>query len=137
MIESVKFDKIISNPPFFNSAKKTDITKREMARHQHSLELEELLLKANELLVNNGELDFIFPSDGISESEINSLGFLIKKECSVFGSEYGKSKRKLYTLVKHTEKTQSIKKKESKIVLGLKRGKRHRSFNKLTNDFYL
>ena len=62
-----KFDLIISNPPFFKSSTPAKGDERNMARHQESLTIEELLNGVEELLSLEGSFWVILPPDQAKE----------------------------------------------------------------------
>lgn len=61
----LKYDIIISNPPFFSNSLDCPNTKRNMARHTDTLPLESLISKVNELLSTDGKFSFIYPAEHI------------------------------------------------------------------------
>lgn len=63
------FDRIYSNPPFYkkNSSRPSPKTARKFARQDDSLNLEDIFKYSSLLLKNKGYLDFIFPSDNLSD----------------------------------------------------------------------
>lgn len=56
-----KYDLIITNPPFFKNSLKGENPSRNKARHQDSLNLNQLLSKSMELLSEKGKILFIIP----------------------------------------------------------------------------
>lgn len=66
-IAKVKFDLIISNPPFFTSGIKPDRYNRKLARHADALPLEILLQNASKLLSDDGRINLIIPFDKTTE----------------------------------------------------------------------
>lgn len=129
------FDKIISNPPFFNlKLENKEYTKREKARHQIALTIPDLIAKSYKLLKQNGELDFIFPFQDFNDDLIENTGFVLIRKYSVIGMPDKKPKRMLICLRKSTEK---ITLEEGEIVLEQKRGERHPTYDCLSSSFYL
>jgi tRNA1Val (adenine37-N6)-methyltransferase len=59
----IKFDFIICNPPFFNSSLIAPDAKRTMARHDQSLNLDDLFYGVDKLLSINGRFVMIYPFD--------------------------------------------------------------------------
>ena len=57
----IRFDGIISNPPFFENSSLSTISERNRARHTHELSFEELFAAASRLLSDNGIFWLIFP----------------------------------------------------------------------------
>jgi tRNA1Val (adenine37-N6)-methyltransferase len=68
---AVKFDLIVSNPPFFDNSLHSPNTGRTLARHAQSLSLSSLLQKTAQLLTPNGVFALILPAD--SESHLQQL----------------------------------------------------------------
>ena len=60
-----KFDLIFSNPPFFSKSLLSDSEKRNIARHIDAEVFEQWVLKAYELLNENGILAFVIPSESV------------------------------------------------------------------------
>ena len=58
---AMKFDRIVSNPPFFTEAVLSPDMARAAARHESSLPLEALLVKASSMMTDNGRLALIVP----------------------------------------------------------------------------
>jgi len=58
-----RYDLIICNPPFFINSLKAKTQSRRIARHNHQLEMKELLSGAQSLLNPHGHLCIIFPAD--------------------------------------------------------------------------
>ncbi|CAN5482084.1 methyltransferase [soil metagenome] len=58
---NLKFDLIVSNPPYFHHASKPPEELRSQARHHDQLTFEDLLLGAKKLLLPDGKLSVILP----------------------------------------------------------------------------
>jgi len=82
--ENAHFDHIISNPPYFNNAIKSQQEQRDLARHDESLSIEGLIVKAKSLLKSNGKLSVIFPSDDkrLPQSALDQ-GFFVRRKCQL------------------------------------------------------
>ncbi|PID95299.1 MAG: SAM-dependent methyltransferase [Bacteroidetes bacterium] len=61
-----RFDHIVSNPPFFSHALKSNNETRNLARHNDNLTPEALAYHTHRLLTPEGTATFILPSDNIS-----------------------------------------------------------------------
>lgn len=81
----LKFDLIISNPPFFISSLKSPVSHRNLARHNDSLSHTDLLLAAKKLLQPTGRLSVILPTAEGNEFEIKAgeVGFYLKKRVEI------------------------------------------------------
>lgn len=65
----LKFDLIISNPPYFTSSLKSQKEERNLARHDDSLPLFDLFNKATKLLADSGRICIVYPFDGLKSIE--------------------------------------------------------------------
>lgn len=61
IIQNKQYDFIFSNPPFFENDLKSPNTKRNMAMHNNSLELSELLAAVHQLLKPEGQFAVLLP----------------------------------------------------------------------------
>lgn len=95
--ESVKFDLIISNPPYFDSGVSDIVTRRERARHQGYLSPSVIIQSSTHLLNRRGMLAMVVPLDISSalEEEAKSVGLMLMKKCLVRGHEEAPYKRTL------------------------------------------
>lgn len=59
---SVRYDVIVSNPPFFRDSLKPALSGRSVARHDEKLNFESLLFYSSRLLQENGLLSVIIPA---------------------------------------------------------------------------
>lgn len=57
----LKFDLIVSNPPFFIDSKKNNESNKTLARHAESLPFDVLIKKSIDLLSENGKLSVVLP----------------------------------------------------------------------------
>ncbi|MCX6250510.1 MAG: methyltransferase [Bacteroidetes bacterium] len=62
VLAGIKYDLIITNPPFFMNSLRSPDEKRNLARHGDSELTEDLFESVNQLLNNNGEFYIILPS---------------------------------------------------------------------------
>ena len=67
-INSLTFDYIVCNPPFYNSTYLPDDNSRAWARQNQALKIEDLFRISNELLSENGKISVIFPETGFNEN---------------------------------------------------------------------
>lgn len=94
------FDLIVSNPPYFDNAYKTLIANRNLARHNDSLPLADLMNFATKHLSNKGRLALILPTD----LEANAIataaqcGLHPQKCCYVKGTVGGETKRVMMSI---------------------------------------
>lgn len=64
---TLPFDCIVSNPPYFTNSLKCDNEQRTLARHNDSLTPKLFFSKAKELLLPNGCISLVLPTDTMSE----------------------------------------------------------------------
>ncbi len=81
-----KFDRIVSNPPFFSSSLLPPDSARAGARHSVSLTLDDLLLSTRNILKSDGTLSLILPYDRKEELILlcEKHGFHSKRETVVY-----------------------------------------------------
>ena len=103
-------DLIISNPPFFRSKPKSPVHARNLARHDDTLSMGDLVKASAQLLKANGRLCTIWPSD--RENEWNDwasgYGFAIRQTVQVHTMRHLPSKRILSEWIKTTESTEHL-----------------------------
>ena len=78
----VKYDLIVSNPPYFTNSLKSPDNNRNIARHDEHLPLEDLFKKSASLLSPYGKAAFILPFDQLETAikfAINNQLFLCRK----------------------------------------------------------
>ncbi len=94
---NVKYDLIISNPPYFDSGVSDIITRRERARHQGTLSPINLLEASKAILTSNGSVAMVIPSELSADVELaaRNLGYSLLKKCLVRGHEGAPYKRAL------------------------------------------
>lgn len=98
-------DLIISNPPFFRSKPKSPVHARNLARHDDTLSMGDLVKASAQLLKANGRLCTIWPSD--RENEWNDwasgYGFAIRQTVQVHTMRHLPTKRILSEWIKTTD----------------------------------
>lgn len=135
----LKYDLIVSNPPFFNSGVTDPVTSRQRARHQGSLSPSSLLTSSKDLLVDDGSLAMIVPSEMSSslESEAFFLGYSLTRKCLVRGHKDSPYKR---VLLQWRNGTCMIPFKEDEtryLTMEETRGIPTEEYRRLCKDFYL
>ena len=83
---SIKYDLVISNPPFFINDMRPDNNQRKQARHTDSLTYEQLCLSTKQILDKAGKFCLVLP---YSESKIflekaSEIGFYLSKRLLIF-----------------------------------------------------
>jgi tRNA1Val (adenine37-N6)-methyltransferase len=101
--DSVKFDSIVCNPPFFEDSLVCPDPQRTEARHTVSLGYRQLMESAFRLLKDDGRFSVIIPADCRSrlESEAHLRGFFISRLCSVQTTSKKAPKRYMIEFAKH------------------------------------
>ena len=133
--DSVKFDSIVCNPPFFEDSLVCPDPQRAEARHTVSLGYRQLMESAFRLLKEDGRFSVIIPADCRSrlESEAHLRGFFISRLCSVQTTPKKAPKRYMIEFVKQTvneiDITNGILESSPQI--------RSDWYRELTQDFYI
>lgn len=84
-VTNVKYDLIISNPPFFKSSTPAKGGERNMARHQDSLSIEELLSGVESLLSERGAFWLVLPPDQSKDLMQIDSKLKLQKRIELFG----------------------------------------------------
>ena len=66
-----RFDFVISNPPFYNSSKKSDNEIKSIARYDENLPMKEFFKKVNSILTEKGEFIFCYDAKRFDEIVLN------------------------------------------------------------------
>jgi len=108
----VKFDLIVSNPPFFNSGTPSENIGRSIARHSITLGYEDLIIGAKKLIDTHGIISLIAPSERHQSLTdlINKNDLFVIRECTVYPNKSKESKRTLLEIskVKENKKTETL-----------------------------
>ena len=130
-----KYSLIVCNPPFFTNSLKTPGKARNLARHNDSLPVTELLEFSSRLLSKEGKAAFILPADAFEywQQEAEKLKLFPERITNVKSSSAHKPHRVLveFTPEKHNEiiKSEFIIYSSEKIYSF--------EYQDLTKDFYL
>ncbi len=133
-LETESFDLIISNPPYF-AAKAGSLSpkaSRMHARHNHSLDLTELLNHASNRLNEGGKLAIVIPFD--AEFETQDSGLVEVERTVVYGKE-GKQAERLLLLFEKGAYNQSHQ--ISELIIRKQDHSYSIDYIALTKDFYL
>jgi len=130
----IKYDLIVSNPPFFRNSLKADGYKRNIARHDDNLSWEQLIAKSFSLLNENGRLAVIIPSEGYDDFHAIciSTGFNLKNKCNIYTKETKPAKRIMLEYSKI-----NVIANHANLILADNNNKRSEAYSALTYDFYL
>lgn len=90
-----KFDLVVCNPPYFHGKPKSPDHARNLARHDESLPLKELLKAAHETMGPNGTLALVWPMDRKEQlmQESLEMGFALARYCEIAGTTNHEPKR--------------------------------------------
>lgn len=135
------FDKIITNPPYFEDSLKAPKASRTLARHTDSLPFSELASSASTLLSENGSLSIILPTDAHDKFEkiASEYGLLLRKKTLVYPKPGAEVKRVVGEFVKIKNEECGIKNVEV-AELTIETDVRHQytdDYIRLTKEFYL
>lgn len=133
-ITEQRFDHIVSNPPFFNNGPIAPNASRAIARHNSSLDYNQLLKHSKRLLTKDGKISIISPierkDDIIFYSELEQL--YISRLTQVYSKVGGKETRLLWEF-SNTKKAPEY----SSISIRDYNNEFSQEYKLLTNDFYL
>ncbi len=129
-----KYGYIISNPPFFENAFKSNDYKRNFARHTDSLPFEKMILGVKEIILENGFFSVIIPFDkSLDFVKLCALSKLhLCKKISVYSKSNVPPLRVILTFSK-----QILPMKYDEITIYKKNKTYSEKFKELTKDFYL
>ena len=101
--DSVGFDAIVSNPPYFVDALTCPDHQRTMARHTLSLTYEGLMKSAFRLLKPDGFFSLVIPSENrtLLDKDAYLAGFFFSRVCMIRTTPKKQPKRQLIELIKH------------------------------------
>ena len=90
-----KFDRIISNPPYYQDGKLTDDVRMRLAKHIGELTPDRFFMKACELLAPQGCCELIIPAQDelIWQRAANNFNLHVTKKVTIFGRRGGEAKR--------------------------------------------
>ncbi|MDP2087837.1 MAG: methyltransferase [Flavobacteriaceae bacterium] len=129
-----QYDLIVSNPPFYTDAYKSEDEKRSQARFENALPFDDLIKYSTQLLSDNGHLALIIPYK--EEAKVVAIAqenkFYPKKITRVRGTFQSEIKRSLI-LFSSAEKMPKI----DELVLEMERHQYTPEFTALVKDFYL
>ena len=132
--EAIKYDLIVSNPPFYKEDYITKNISRNKARFSQFLSFKELTQGVSKILSKSGFFSTIIPfkeeSAFIGLAQQNSL--FLNKLCRVKGNKNSEIKRCLLTFSFNKKET-----KETNLIIENSRHKYTKEYVELTNNFYL
>ena len=132
---NLKYDLIVSNPPFFTNGVKAPVENRAQARHSDSLPLDVLISGAAGLLRENGRIALVLPVESIQEiTKLANLNRLyISRLCRV---KPNPQKPVFRILIELTNSACTIQ--ESELMIEFEKHHDYTpEYKALTKDFYL
>jgi tRNA1Val (adenine37-N6)-methyltransferase len=131
----VKFDLIVTNPPFFSDSLKNPDPRKSAARHNDSLTTEELLDSSIKLLNDNGRLQLIMPyvEGNVFIADAHKYGLYCNSILKIKPLPTSEIRRLILTFSR-------LQKKPVEKFLTIEHGKRHEfteEYINLTKYFYL
>jgi tRNA1Val (adenine37-N6)-methyltransferase len=84
-----KFDAVVSNPPYFKDSLRSELSGKNLARHQDTLEISRLLEQAFQILVPDGILSMILPPVEMEAALFHArmLGAQVVRQCLVYSKQ--------------------------------------------------
>ena len=132
--ENIKYDLIVSNPPYFIDSLKCPDTKRNLARHTDTLSLPDLLRDSRKLLAAEGNIAWCFPLiNGVFNRPRSRRVFVSIERNPRFPHPGCPPKRLLIEL----SATPVAKSKSSHLTLEIERHRYSDEFTAIAKDFYL
>lgn len=130
----LKFDLIISNPPFFSGKTQPKTNKRKLARHDESLSINDLITKSETMLNQDGVIGLVLPFDRLDglKNFIDKIPLYINRICLVKGNPDSPVKRMLVELSKQKDEL-----KKEVLIIEKARHQYTDEYISLCKDFYL
>jgi len=133
----VKYDLIVSNPPYFIDSLKAPSARRSSARHNHDLPYQSIIDSAIQMLKDDGILTVVLPADeGERFIKLATMGYLqLARRCKV--KTLADKKEKRY-LLEFTKSPQSGNVQEEVLIMQQTGGLEYtEQYKDLTKEFYL
>lgn len=131
----MRFDAIVSNPPFFVNSMKNPDNKRALARHADTLPFSELWRGVKRLLSEHGVFSVVLPVEAVPNFEAEGCisGFYLIRNCAIKTVERKAPKRYLLSFSRHRE---GVLEPTMEVMMDSE-GNRSEWYRKLTDEFYL
>lgn len=133
--DTIGFDAIVSNPPYFIDSLACPDDQRTIARHAVSLTYEQLMYQAYRLLKDEGRFSVVVPSDCRAKIEAAACleGFFTTRVCLIKTTPRKQPKRQLIEFQKHPVSELDI----SEGVIEVSPNVRSEWYQQLTKEFYI
>jgi len=131
----LKYDLIVSNPPYFTNGHKAPLENRATARHSDSLPLGDLISGAIGLLNETGKIALVLPVDGLPELSrlADSNNLHISRICHVKPNP----QKPVFRILVELTNTECIIQEENLMIEFDKHHDYTMEYKELTKDFYL
>lgn len=132
---SLKYDLIVSNPPFFTNGHKAPVQNRAQARHSDSLPLDVLISGAARLLRKNGRIALILPVESLQEIEQLAISnrLYISRLCRIKPNPI----KPVFRILIELTNTECAIQEETLMIEFEKHHDYTPEYKELTRDFYL
>lgn len=133
--DTIGFDAIVSNPPYFVDSLACPDDQRTIARHAVNLTYEQLMHQAYHLLKDEGRFSVVVPSDCRAKIEAAACleGFFTTRVCLIKTTPRKQPKRQLIEFQKHPVSELDI----SEGVIEVSPNVRSEWYQQLTKEFYI
>ena len=133
--DTIGFNAIVSNPPYFVDSLACPDDQRTIARHAVSLTYEQLMHQAYHLLKDEGRFSVVVPSDCRAKIEAAACleGFFTTRVCLIKTTPRKQPKRQLIEFQKHPVSELDI----SEGVIEVSPNVRSEWYQQLTKEFYI
>lgn len=134
----IKYDSVITNPPFFQSDLRSPDSKKNVAHHAGSLSFSELLDALDRLVSENGTFHILLPVDegAVFLKKSIGLGWFLHKKLTLFHHE-GKKPFRLVMTFHRTEVVDNGQINEALCIYEPDGKTYHPAFRELMKDYYL
>lgn len=133
--EDVRYDAIVSNPPYFVDSLKNPNLQRQTARHTDTLSYEELLASCEHLLTADGVLSLILPAE--SEQVVLDTAMSVDLYPIRLVHVYSKPGKPVKRILLELQKRNDQPCEESHFYIESATSPRSDEYTALTKDFYL
>lgn len=135
MMTSIRYDLIISNPPFFNCSLKSPDKKRNLSRHNDSMSYEDLLAAVVRLMKEEASFWVILPSPEFDNFNqlAKAAGLHLQRKINIISKEGRKEHRVIMQFRKTVADPVTVK----AITILDHDGNYSEEYKALTRDFYL
>ena len=130
----IKYDVVVSNPPFFEGSCKSEKARNKLAKYTDSLSYEDLLINSCELLTETGSIYLVLPSSALEPIHqlADKLELSLVAVCFIEPKIGRTAKRVLIEL----SKEKNAKKSESSIAILDEKGSYTEAYRLMTSEFY-